>query len=237
MEAREGSEMVSLGSRARDRSWTLPRIDIRLLVGLGLVAVAIAGGLNFASQVQVTEPVVVAARTIPAGHVIASSDLTVTQARIDGASGALVIGEAEIGSVVGQTAGQTIHEGALIVRPDLGGGPVIASDQVAVTVAVAADAVYGQLRRGAEVAVMATSEPGRPQSQTATLLDRATVYHVALDASRVTLGGGGSDASGRITNVTLLVPRTEAEAVTHALVNGTLTLLLVAPPTATEAAP
>ncbi len=229
--------MVSLGSRAGHRSWALPRIDIRLLVGLALAAVALVGGLSFAGQMQITEPVVVAARTIPAGHVIAASDLTVTQARIEGASGALVIGEAEIGSVIGRTAGQTIHVGALVARPDLGGGPVIGSDQVAVTVAVAADAVYGQLRRGAEVSVMATSEPGRPQSQTTTLLDRATVYHVALDASRVTLGGGGSDATGRITNVTLLVPRVEAEAVTHALVNGTLTLLLVAPTAAAESAP
>ncbi|GMU39419.1 MAG: hypothetical protein AMXMBFR23_02850 [Chloroflexota bacterium] len=229
--------MVSLGSRAGNRSWALPRIDIRLLVGLALAAVALVGGLSFASQMQITEPVVVAARTIPAGHVIAGSDLTVTQARIEGASGALVIPEAEIGSVIGRTAGQTIHAGALVARPDLGGGPVIGSDQVAVTVAVAADAVYGQLRRGAEVTVMATSEPGRPQSQTTMLLDRATVYHVALDASRVTLAGGGSDATGRITNVTLLVPRVEAEAVTHALVNGTLTLLLVAPTAAAESAP
>ncbi|MGE3857701.1 MAG: hypothetical protein AB7G21_12165, partial [Dehalococcoidia bacterium] len=86
-------------------------------------------------------------------------------------------------------------------------------------------------RRGDQVAVLETSDPARPGSATKLLLDRATVYHVALDATRVGLGGGSgnSDGGGRITNVTLVVPRTEAERVTHGLVTGRLTLVLVPP--------
>lgn len=230
---------MALGTtRIRPRLWSFPRVDVRLLVGFGLVAIALAGGLTLADQLRVTEPVVVAARTIAAGQVVTRENLGVGEARLEGSLSSLAIGEAELGSIVGQTASQTIHAGTLVVRPGLGSGPVIGADDVAVTVAVAADAVFGELRRGDVVAVMATSEPGRPQSQTTTLLERSTVYDVALDADRVTLGGGASDQQGgRITNVTLLVPRADAERVTHALVNGTLTLLVVSPSAAGETVP
>lgn len=219
---------MALGSsRIRTRSWPVPRIDLRLLVGLLLVAIALAGGVALVAQLRETAPVVVAARTLPPGHVITRDDLTVSEARLEGPLAGLAVGVADIGTVVGQTAGQTIHAGALVVRPDLGTGPVLAPGDVAITVAVEADAVYADLRRGDQVAVLETSEPGRPGSATRLLLDRATVYHVALDATRVGLGGGSAESGGRITNVTLVVPRTDAERVTHGLVAGRLTLVLV----------
>ena len=106
---------------------------------------------------------------------------------------------------------------------------MIGPNDVAVTVPVKADAVYARLRRGDEVAVMATSDKGKPQSLTVALLERATVYDVALESSRVSLGGGSDEQDGRLTNVTLLIPRSEAERVAHAVVNAELTLLLLAP--------
>lgn len=218
---------MALGmSGTRRRSWALPRLDARLVIGLVLVAVALAGGLTFANELRITKPVVVAARTIPAGQEITAADLAISEARLEGDLGGLAIGEAELASIVGQTAAQTIHAGGLIVRPDLGSPLVISPQEVAVTVPVTVDAIFGELRRGDQVVVMATSEPGRPQSQTTMLLERATVYDVAFDAGRVALGSDDSAEDGRITNVTLIVPRDEAEAVTHALVNGELTLLL-----------
>jgi Flp pilus assembly protein CpaB len=222
--------MAAGSTRIPTRSWGLPRFDVRLLVGLLVVAVALVGGVTVINGFRITEPVVVAARTLPPGHVIAPSDLTTAAARLDGSLGALAIGEAEIGAVVGRTTGQTIHEGALVLRPDLGGGPVLGAGDVAVTVAVGADAVFARLRRGDEVAVVETTEPGRAGSTTALLLERATVYHVAADAGRLGIGGGSpADEGGRIANVTLIVPRDDAERVVHGLVNGRLTLVLVAP--------
>jgi Flp pilus assembly protein CpaB len=219
---------MALGSpRLSTRTWPAPRIDARLLVGLLLVATALAGGVMFAGQLRITEPVVVAARTIPAGAVISASDLRVSEARLEGELGTLAIAETELGSIVGRTAAQTIHAGTLVLRADLGSGPVLGAGEVAVTVAVASDSVFGQLRRGDAVTVLATTDPGREQSATSVLLERAMVYHVATDVSRVSLGGsGGTDADGRISNVTLVVPRSEMERVAHALVNGRLTLAL-----------
>jgi Flp pilus assembly protein CpaB len=212
------------------RPVALPRLDVRLLAGLALVAVAVVGGLSLWRQAQITTPVVVAAREIAPGHAIERSDLEVTQARLEGPLAALALSEAEISAVVGRTASGAIHAGELVMRPDLGTGPVIGPDQLAVTVPVQADAVYARLRRGDEVAVMATSDKGKPQSLTVALLERATVFDVALESSRVSLGGGGnSEEDGRLTNVTLLIPRADAERVAHAVVNAELTLLLLAP--------
>lgn len=222
--------MAAGTSRGRLRPVALPRVDVRLLAGLVLVAVAVVGGLSVWRQAQITAPVVIAAREITPGHVIQRSDLEVTQARLQGPLAALALAESDIDAVVGRTASGSIHAGELVVRPDLGIGPVIGPDQVAVTVPVQADAVYARLRRGDEVAVMATSDKAKPQSLTVALLERATVFEVALESSRISLGGGGNaDEDGRLTNVTLLIPRSEAERVAHAVVNAELTLLLLAP--------
>lgn len=222
--------MAAQTSGRRLGAVALPRADVRLLVGLALVAVALVGGLSLWRQAQVTMPVVIAAREIAAGQVIERGDLDLTQARLEGPLAALTFGEAELSTLVGSTAAAAIHPGELVVRPDLGSGPVIGPDQVAVTMPVQADAVYARLRRGDEVAVMATSDEGKPQSLTQALLERATVFEVAFESSRVSLGGGGdSEQNGRLTNVTLLIPRSEAERVAHAVVNAELTLLLLAP--------
>ena len=230
--------MAAQTSGRRLGAVALPRTDVRLLVGLALVAVALVGGLSLWRQAQVTLPVVIAAREIAPGQLIERADLDLTQARLEGPLAALAFGEAELSTLVGSTAAGAIHAGELVVRPDLGTGPLIGPDQVAVTMPVQADAVYAQLRRGDDVAVMATSDEGKPQSLTQALLERATVFEVAFESSRVSLGGGGdSEQNGRLTNVTLLIPRSDAERVAHAVVNAQLTLLLLAPEPAEESQP
>ena len=224
-----GGAMAAGSAEARGRAVTLPRLDVRLLAGLALVAVSVAGGLSLWSAARTTTQVVVAARDIGPGAVISEDDVTLAEARLQGRLAGLALPGAELGSAVGRTATGAIWAGELVVRPDLGSGPVVGPGELAVTIPVGDDSVFSRLRRGALVAVMATSEPGRPGSRTVALLERAVVYAVALESTRVSLGGSG-DASqdGRPANVTLVIPRERAEAVAHALVNGELTLLLLA---------
>ncbi len=222
--------MAAESAEERGRAVALPRVDVRLLAGLALVAVSVAGGLSLWSAARTTVPVVVAARDIGSGAVIEEGDLTLAEARLEGPLAALALPGAELGSALGRTATGAIHAGELVVRPDLGAGPAIGPGELAVTIPVPDDGVFRRLRRGDVVAVMATSDPGRPESRTVALLERAVVYAVALESTRVSLGGSG-DASedGRPANVTLVIPRGRAEAVAHALVNSELTLLLRPP--------
>jgi hypothetical protein len=64
-----------------------------------------------------------------------------------------------------------------------------------------------------------------------TLLERAIVYDVSLEPGRIAIGrgGDGGEEERGLTNVTLVVPKSEAERVAHAVVNWDLTLALLAP--------
>jgi len=212
------------GRRFRAAAW--PHADIRLLLGVVLVIVALVGGLSFWRAARTTEPVVIAARPIAAGHIVTAEDLTLTEARLEGPLAGLALRDGDRAALMGQTVAVPIPAGAMVVRPDVGSGPVVGAEQVAITVPVPADSVFPGLHRGDRVTVLGTSEPGRPSSLTAVLLDGASVYAVSSDSSRVSLGGGNNAAAGRITNVTILVPRDRAEQLTHVLVNGTLTLVI-----------
>ncbi len=217
--------MAITTSGRRWRTAALPHVDVRLLVGVVLVAAAVIGGVRLADQARITQPVVIAAHAIPAGHVISSDDLTTAQARLDGPPAALAVAAPDLAALVGQTAQQAIPAGALVLRPDLGSVPTIGADQLAVTVPVNADTVYPALHPGDHVTVVATTDKGQPQSQSSTLLDDATVYDVSRATSSVTLGAHDSAAaSGRVSNVTLLIPGADAERFADAVVNAQLTL-------------
>lgn len=209
----------------------LPWLDGRMLLGVALVAVSVAGGLVFWSSTTDSVPVLIASRDIPAGHVVRAEDLAVARVRLEGRLSSLAVREAERDRITGRAAGTAIHAGEMVVWPDLASGPVIGPSEAAVTVPVEADAVYPGLRPGDAVAVLATSDKGKPESRTVTLLERAVVYDVSLEPGRIAIGRGGDDGEEDrgLTNVTLLVPRSEAERLAHAVVNWDLTLALLAP--------
>ena len=67
--------MAAESAEGRGRAVALPRVDVRLLAGLALVAVSVAGSLSLWSAARTTAPVVVAARDIGSGAVIERSDV------------------------------------------------------------------------------------------------------------------------------------------------------------------
>jgi len=222
--------VTTIGARAsRARIAGLGRVDTRMLVGVVLVAVSVVGGLVFWRSAQQTMPVVVAARDLPAGHVLAADDLTVAQVKLEEQQAVLAIAADELDGLVGRTVDGTVHGGALLVRPDLASGPVLGPGDAAITVAVRADSVYQQLRPGDAVMVLDTRDKGKPTSQTSTLLARASVYAVSLEPRAVAMRSSTTDddAPRAVSNVTLLVPRAEAEGLAHAAVNAEITLAVL----------
>ena len=216
------------GVRSRANAVLPFRIDRRMVVGIALVGVSLAGGLVLWRGATGTTMVVVAARDIPPGHVIQRDDLALSEASLSGALESLSLEDTEIETAVGRTAGFAIHAGELVVRPDLADNTALGADQVAVTIPVETDNVYAGLRPTDEVALLATVNVGEPDSTTTTLLDRAVVFDVALERGIVrSTSANGTQAEGDVTNVTLAIPRSEAERVANALVNAELTVVLL----------
>lgn len=225
--------MTAIGARRATRALVLGRLDARMLVGLLLVAVSVAASLTLWGATRDTVPVVVALRDLPVGHALGRDDLDVAQVRLPSGQAALAVAGADVDRLVGRTLGAPVYAGELLITPRLAAGPVLGPDEVAMTLAVRADSIYPRLRPGDAVAVLVTRDKGKPTSQTSTLLDRATVYAVAAEASTTTFASSArtdaDDAPRRVANVTLLVPKAQAESLAHAAVSWDLTLALVSP--------
>lgn len=223
-----------MATASTSRTWlrvAAARVDGRLLLGVVLVAACMAAGLVFWGAVRETVPVLVAARDIPRGHILQREDLSTSAVRLDGILSDLAIPEERLHTLIGHPVGASIRRGEMVIWPDVAAAPGLGADQVAVTVPVKADTVYPWLESGDPVKVLATRAKGRPESQTATLLDRAVVYHVALRPGRVTVGrpNDGEPEHRDIASITLLVPQADAERLAHAVVNWDVTVALLAP--------
>ncbi|MPZ50283.1 MAG: hypothetical protein GEU75_13465 [Dehalococcoidia bacterium] len=232
--------MATTAARPRSARLAAPAwLNPRLLLGAAIFTVAVGGGLVFWGAARDTVPVLVAATDLPPGHVLRAEDLSVAEVRVEGPLAALSISEAEMAAVVGRPLSSGVHGGAMLLRPDLATGEPIGPNEVAITVPVAAEAVYAGLRRGDAVAVLATRDIGTANSQTSTLLDRVVVYELTREPGRVAVSrsseSGGEERG--LTNVTLIVPRSEAERLAHALVNWEVTLAILPPGPAEGAGP
>lgn len=202
-----------------------------MVLGMAIFAAAVVGVLAFLAAARTTEPVLIAARDLPAGHTIEAADLTVSEVKLDGPLALLAISEVETIAVIGRTLSSPVHAGEMIVWPDLASGTLIGPNEVGITVPVSADAVYSGLRPGQAVAVLATRDVRTPNSQTVTLLDHAVVYEMTREPGRIAVSrsSDGSTEERGLTNVTLVVPRAEAERLAHAVVNWEITLAILPP--------
>ena len=86
--------MAAESAEQRGRAVALPRVDMRLLAGLALVAVSVVGGLTLWSAARTTTAVVVAARDIGSGAVIEPEDLALAEARLEDPTFELTAGSA-----------------------------------------------------------------------------------------------------------------------------------------------
>lgn len=221
--------MTALSGAHRRTVGSLPfHLERRMLAGILLVGLSVAGGLSLWRSATRTTTVLVAAADIQPGQVIQGGDLRVAEAHLDSNLAALALTNSDLAATVGRTAANAIHSGEMVVRPDLATGPVLGADQVAVTIPVKADTIYPGVRPTDEVAVLATSDPGKADSRTVTLLDRATVFDVGLDQGVVrSIPAVAANQGATPKNITIAVPRSAAEVVANAIANSQLTIVLL----------
>jgi hypothetical protein len=114
-----------------------PRGSRRTLVALasaGLVCLSVAAFVSLYASARHTTPVLVAARTIPQGQVVAAADLRAADVAVPGGVG--VVPAAGAQAVVGRRSVVTVPVGALLSPSDLATGPGLPSGQAVVGVAL-----------------------------------------------------------------------------------------------------
>lgn len=159
-----------VGTRSRRVPW----------IALGVVLV-IAGALTFGLVVQSAgnrTPVLVAARDIEAGQVIAAGDVRVVDAAIDGA--AAVLPASRRGVLVGQTAATHIPTGSLLNGGQFTSGGRIAAGEVVLGALLGPGALpVADLRAGDRVTLLEAQDPDQRGFGDADPLGEATVYRIS----------------------------------------------------------
>jgi pilus assembly protein CpaB len=205
------------------------RIDLRAVMGLLLLLVAVVGSLSFWSASSDTRPVLVAARDLPAGATLNASDLAIARVRVDDAIYQAAVPAEQMASVVGKALADPLHAQQLLVRAQISNQAPLGPDQMALTIGISPEtAVGGQLRPGDAVQVLLTTNKGTPAVHTTVVLLRATIYDVGHDQETVAVNTGGSD-QGSISWLTLIVTPEEAVQLGQAKWAGELDVALLPP--------
>jgi Flp pilus assembly protein CpaB len=216
------------------RALRRPRhLDLRAVLGLFLLLVAIAGSAAFWSASSATQAVVVATRELPAGATLSASDLAVARVRVDSSIYQQTVPATDLGSLVGKQVTEPIHVDQLLVWPQVSSHLPLARNQMAFTIPVTVDtAAGGRIRQGDVVEVLVTTGKGSANPQSAVVLPRVTVYDVGYGSGVTTINttgsalNGSSARGGEISWLTLVVTQSQALQLARAKGAGQLDVAL-----------
>lgn len=193
------------------------RVDMRVVVGVVLMVVAIAGTSGLVQKAQNRTPVLVAAKTVQPGEIIKSSDLRTASMSVP--AGVASVAGSSLSGIVGQVAAEPLWPGKLLSPQSVAKSSSLPAGYVAMSVALKPDrAAGGALRSGDRVAVIASTSPDRPEAKTTILLTDVPV--LSSREART------SEGSGVI--VLLRLRLEEARAIAEAQAAGSIDLVLLA---------
>ena len=224
---------MATGTLAPGRAIRQPRrVNARAVLGVLVGLAAFVGATSFWVANSDARGVIVVTRELPAGRVIEAGDLTTSFVRVDDGVfvGALPASEAE--GLVGKQLSEPAHAQQILSRGQLSRRPLLGPDQLAFSVAIAADsAAGGRIRAGDAVEVFLTTDKGRPEAKTSVVLESAVVYDVGYDANQLVASGGGAgetrtSGEGMLRSLTLAVSEAQAKALARAKWSGELDVAL-----------
>lgn len=205
------------------------RLDLRAVLGLFLLLLAVGGSIAFWSSSATTTPVLVVARDLPAGATLGADDLAVARVRVDDATYQAAVPAGELGSVIGKQLTAPVYTHQLLVRAEVSTRLPIGPNQMVLTIPVSADtAAGGRIRPGNVVEVLLTAGKGNPDVRTAVILPRVSVYDVgyAPASGVISTSNGSSSTQGPISWVTLIVTQSQALRLAQAKWSGELDVAL-----------
>ncbi|MDR6687036.1 hypothetical protein J2Y41_002599 [Arthrobacter sp. 1088] len=177
------------GNRLKKPSWK----DPRLLVGVLLMLVSVAGVISVVSTADRTTQVYAAREGIAVGQTVGPGDLTIVQVRLDDVESAYVTVEGGIAQ--GKVALQRIEKGQLVPQKSLGQADGLNRKPVAISMD---ESLPAQAVPGAKVDVWVAM----PGSQNA--LEEPQLLLPGAEIAEVTAGSGALGAS-KTTVVLVLV--------------------------------
>jgi Flp pilus assembly protein CpaB len=195
---------------------SLPHLDRRTLLGIGLAAAA-AVLVLLITRPTPTTPVLVAGSDLPAGPQLGSLDITVRE--VEDASG-LVTGDT-LGDLSEWSLKVPLSAGEPLLPSVLQPPQVAAASSLLAIELDAAHAVLGQLAAGDEVDVYFTATPGPGEIPTTTRIAES-VYIVDAALTESSIGAGRVD-------LLLAVDEDLAATLTAAMHTGDLDLVRVGP--------
>jgi Flp pilus assembly protein CpaB len=209
------------------------RIDVRAVLGICLLLVAVGGSIAFWSASSDSRAVLVVTRDLPAMAVLGVSDLAVAHVRVDDAIYQAAIPAHELNSLIGKPLAEPAHAQQLLVRDQVSGRPPLETGQMVFTIAVAPEtAAGGRVRPGDHIQVFVTLNKGKPDVQTNVVLSRVMVYDVGYEQRLTALntdGAGSSTAQGAARWLSLIVSEEQAQHLAQAKWSGDVDVALLPP--------
>ena len=195
----------------------MPRVDVRLVVGVLLVAVSVVGGLRFAAAADSTVAVVAVARALAANHVLTPDDLVVERIHASDAVLDGLVRSDRLAELRGRVllfpvaADGLLQEDAVAARPRQGRE---------ITVPVTPEhALGGRVRVGDRVDVLGSFTKSTANARTLTVVDGAEV--VEMVRSEGLFGA----REGELTALTLSVAPDDAVFLAFAIRNADLDIV------------
>lgn len=197
----------------------LRRLDLRVVVGIVLMLVAVVGGSSLIRSAQERTPILLAAGTVQPGEVIEASDLRVAELSLP--AGVAYLPASMKGEIVGRVAAEPLSDGKVLGPGSVSETAPLAPGTVAVTLLLPAEsAVGGDIRAGDRVAVIASPGP----DQAAADASPTTILFTEIPVLSVRQA---STAEGQGLLVTLTLRLEEARALAEAKSRGRVDLALV----------
>jgi Flp pilus assembly protein CpaB len=184
-----------------------------------LLAAAFVAGNAVLEGAHQTTAVWLAARDLPAGHTLTSSDLRVSDVHLP--AGLQTRYVAATSRLDGRVLTRALRQGEMIPADASVSRGAAESSLITVPVAVE-HAVGGTLRPGDRVDVIAGFDSGRPTARSVVVARGAQVYRM-VDSPGLMTGDGS------MIGVTLSVPAEEAARLAFALRNADIDVVRVAP--------
>jgi hypothetical protein len=218
---------VSDGSRRASRLATPRWLDVRLVLGMVLVLLAVVGGARvFASAGHFTK-VYVARHTLVPGEHLAAGDLSIGEVRFNGEGSSYVAvgGRAPVGYLVTRY----VDAGEFVPLTALSAATLAAGDSRFVTVPVGPGHLPDGLGHGDLVDVYLTAKVAAGEKVP---FPTRVLTAVAVDST----DGGSESSVGSTVAVVLDVPAALVPTMVHAVESGTIDLVRV-PPSAAQPVP